>query len=184
MGKTTAMTVAGAVMAMAMAMPAHGFSSGSGTCVASAAAASPMGIPQAGNGGYVLMLAAGAGIPNGRYVPGATATLELSGVTQFKGLLLYAEDAQGNRVGGFGSFNLLNFRLIATCGGATDSTLTHSSSLLKTLPQTFMWRAPATDVGPVTFRAIALRGFNDYYVIESGAITAVDERIFSNSFEP
>jgi hypothetical protein len=184
MGKIPSMTAAGAVMAMAMANPAHGFSSGSGTCTASAAAASPMGVAQAGNGGYALALAAGAGIPNGRYVPGATATLELSGVTQFKGLLVYAEDAQGNRVGGFTSFNLLDFRVIDTCGGATDSTLTHSSSLLKTLPQTFTWRAPATDVGPVTFRAITLRGFNDFYVIQSGAIPAFDERIFSNSFEP
>lgn len=166
------------------ANPAHAFSAGSGTCIASAAAAAPMGAAQSGSGGYALALSAGAGVPASQYVPGANATLELSGTLSFKGLLVYAEDAQGNRVGGFASFNLLQFRLLDGCGGATDSTLTHNSGLFRTLPQTFTWRAPATNVGPITFRAIVLRGFNDYFVFASAPVTAFDERIFTNGFEP
>jgi hypothetical protein len=167
-----------------VANPAHAFSSGSGTCTASAASASPMGVAQSGNGGYALGLTNGAGVPVSQYVPGANATLELSGTLSFKGLLVYAEDAQGNRVGGFASFNLLQFRLLDGCGGDTDSTLTHNSGLFRTLPQTFTWRTPATNVGPITFRAIVLRGFNDYFVIASAPATAFDERIFTNGFEP
>lgn len=141
------------------------FSTGSGTCVATAAAAAQMGTPSAGTGDYAFSLSAGPTLPTNRYLPGQPATLTLSGTQPFKGLLLYAEDAQGNRVGGFTSFNLMAFRLIDACPGPADATLTHNSSVPKAPSQAFTWAAPATDVGPVTFRAIVLRGFNDYFVL-------------------
>lgn len=164
--------------------PALAFSAGSGTCVASAASAAPMGTASAGTGGYAFSLSAGATVPADRYLPGQPATLTLSGTTAFKGLLLYAEDTQGNRGGGFSSFNLLGYRLIDTCPGPTDATLTHNSALLKTPGPTFTWVAPATDIGPVTFKAIVLLGFNSYFVLSGPTVTAVSDVVYANGFEP
>jgi len=164
--------------------PVAAFSSGSGTCVASAQTAAPMGIASPGSGGYSLQLQGPAGVPLNRYIPGQPATLTISGTTPFKGLLLYAEDAQGTRMGGFTSFNLLNYRLLAECGGADDSTLTHQSALLKPPPQDVTWRAPDTDAGTLTFRAIVLRGFNDYYILQSAPVTVFQDAVFRNGFEP
>jgi hypothetical protein len=172
-----------AALAIAPA-PVAAFSSGSGTCVASGQTAAPMGMPSSGNGGYALQLQGPAGVPANRYIPGQPATLTVTGTTAFRGLLLYAEDAQGARVGGFTSFNLLNYRLLAECGGADDSTLTHQSALTKAPPQDVTWRAPDTDVGALTFRAIVLRGFNDYFVLQSAPVTAFPDAVFGNGFEP
>lgn len=164
--------------------PVSAFSRGSGTCVASAQTAAPMGMPISGDGGYTLQLQGPAGVPPNRYIPGQPATLRISGTEPFRGLLLYAENGQGARVGGFASFNLLNYRLLTECEGADDSTLTHQSALLKAPPQDVTWRAPDTDAGALTFRAIVLRGFNNYFILQSPPVTVFPDAIFGNGFEP
>ena len=155
--------------------PAQAFSGGSGTCDATLASAMPMGTGTIGTGGYAVSLA------DGRYVPGQATTVTLSHVSDqaYKGLLIYAADSQGNRVGTFTA--PAGFRNMPACTPA-NAHLTHTTSMFKTVPLTLTWTPPATDVGPITFNQIVLLGFNSYFVFVSPPFAA--ERLFGNGFEP
>jgi hypothetical protein len=167
----------GLALALAAAAqgPAHAFSSGSGTCSATLAAAMPMGMGTLGTGGYSVALAGGG------YVPGQPVTVTLSHVSNqaFKGLLIYAADSQGNRVGSFAPTATL--QNMPACS-PEDAHLTHTSAVLKTVPLTLTWTPPATDVGPVTFNQIVLLGFNSYFVFVSPSFGS--DLLLRDGFEP
>ncbi len=154
----------------------HAFSSGSGACNASLMAAMPMGVGTLGTGGYAISM------PNGPWTPGQSSVVRLSGPGAFKGLLMYATNSSGARVGSFTISN--GYRSMPECSASTPTeTFTHDSSVLKTVPVNFTWTAPAIDVGPITFNAIVLLGFNSYFVFVSAPISSGDS-VFGNGFEP
>lgn len=154
----------------------HAFSSGSGTCNASLMAAAPMGAGTLGTGGYAISM------PNGPWTPGQSSVVRLSGPGLFKGLLMYATNSSGTRVGSFAINN--GYRSMPECSGSMPTeTFTHGSSISKSVPVDFTWTAPATDVGPITVNAIVLLGFNSYFVFVSAPISSGD-RVFGNGFEP
>ena len=95
----------------------------SGTCVASEPSVKAgMGGPQnSGVGGFSLNLPS-------TYTSGQPFTVQLSGTSQFKGFLLYAEDSSGNRVGSF-SPSLISRSQLNGC--PSTSTISHIQPHLK-----------------------------------------------------
>ncbi|KAK7099726.1 hypothetical protein V1264_022787 [Littorina saxatilis] len=75
----------------------------------------------------------------------------MGGNSQFKGLMLQARDANGQRVGTFSlSPGDLSLKLL-DCGGVAGTAVTHTGRNLKN-SVTVTWTAPMMDMGSVTFR--------------------------------
>lgn len=142
-------------------------SSISGTCFATKASVSQMcgnfcGANN-GNGNYQMSLGSAT-----QYTAGGNAitlTITNSFGTSYEGLLLYAETANSNRVGGFG-FDANKYQILTGCGGDTNATISHRNPNA-VQSGTFQWRPPATDVGAVNFRAVAVISANIWYVLNS-----------------
>lgn len=58
------------------------------------------------------------------------------------------------------------------------------SVLLRAPGPTFTWVAAATDIGPPTFKAIVLLGFNSHFVLSGPTVTAVSDVVYADGFEP
>lgn len=130
------------------------YSSVSGTCTATRASVSQMCgggcASNIGNGGFVLS----TGNVNQYTVGGSAITLTVSNSfgTSYEGLLLYAEDSNGNRVGAL-TFDSNKYQVMSSCGGSTNSTICHRNPNAVN-SATFTWRPPATDSGAVNFKAV------------------------------
>src|SRR6187401_260758 len=86
--------------------------------------------PTAGSGGYALTLPSG-------YSGGQQLTVTLTGVTQFKGLLLFGFDPGNVHVGSW-QFPA-GFRGVPSCDGSDTNTLTHTNATSKSAPLSFTW---------------------------------------------
>mmetsp|Transcript_7216 Transcript_7216/g.8152 ORF Transcript_7216/g.8152 Transcript_7216/m.8152 type:complete len:1138 (-) Transcript_7216:198-3611(-) len=91
------------------------------------------------------------------YVPDEYVTIYLRTTKarmQFRGLLLYADDSAGNKVGTWESFDETYFWMPPNCNGA----VMHLSAAPKHYLHTFRFRAPAAGTGPITFQGLIKRG--------------------------
>lgn len=74
----------------------------------------------------------------------------------FKGLLLFASDADGKHAGKFislpGDFQTMD--QLCKQNGPAGSTLSHKNANPKPATLKFKWKAPETGVGPVEFRGL------------------------------
>eukprot|EP01006_Ploeotia_vitrea_P042868 TRINITY_DN66667_c4_g1_i1.p1 TRINITY_DN66667_c4_g1~~TRINITY_DN66667_c4_g1_i1.p1 ORF type:complete len:909 (-),score=474.29 TRINITY_DN66667_c4_g1_i1:1259-3985(-) len=86
-----------------------------------------------------------------------------TGGTTFKGILIYATDSGGNRVG---QWTVPTGFQHKSCGGESGSTLTHSSSAAKAL-RSFTWTPPAKGKGDVTFNTVVVKSSKpDWFILE------------------
>eukprot|EP01114_Cavostelium_apophysatum_P003286 TRINITY_DN130_c0_g1_i1.p1 TRINITY_DN130_c0_g1~~TRINITY_DN130_c0_g1_i1.p1 ORF type:complete len:200 (+),score=27.47 TRINITY_DN130_c0_g1_i1:137-736(+) len=116
------------------------------------------------NGGYTV-----DGLPT-EYAVGETYSLTLRGATnQFKGFILHAEDANGDRVGiwrkNTGDTRAAN--VLLGCNGGSDATLGHTQDLSDAPTDTLVisWTAPENGVGAVTFSGVAVRSTTTWYIL-------------------
>ncbi len=90
------------------------------------------------------------------YRPGRWFTLVLRTLRydlKYRGLLLHADDADGNKVGEWGLPELLEspFWHPDACG---PKTVLHSGADVKSLTSSFRFRGPPVGTGPITFKAL------------------------------
>jgi hypothetical protein len=130
------------------------FPSQSGTCNTS-------GVPTAGMPGRTVQSGTNSDVAFSLYplmiTPGQTHQLTITrtnGSGGFRGLLLYAQNGSGDRIGIFDISDPSMALQYFVCGGSPSSTVTHTSS--STLASTFSinWTAPTNYIGNVTFSAI------------------------------
>lgn len=115
------------------------------------------GVGGAGSGGFSLAPSSPI------YTPGQPLTITLNGVQPFRGLLLYAFDAQGVHRGSFQTPS--GYQPLPSCGGDNSSTLGQTSSVTKPVPSAFTWTAPASGHGTLTFAALVVVSFSSWYVM-------------------
>ena len=153
---------------LALLPSALAWTTGSGTCNATGASVTT----QTGRHPITPVLGFYLTLPTS-YTPGTPLKLSLTNahsnpnISTFNGLLLYATDARGYRVGTFTAddttttTNLFNAveatedaRGVYSCYGAPGSTLTHANGGPKSFPFPLTWTPPAADVGNVTFHGL------------------------------
>jgi hypothetical protein len=92
--------------------------------------------------------------------------ISITGTNPIKGLLIYAHDVIGNRLGNF--VTTVNGVVAKTdCGGTgLSNTMQHSDNTLKSLPLTFTW-SPTQDVEAeiVHIQALVVKDFKSWYIL-------------------
>jgi len=141
------------------------FPSQSGTCDIT-------GVPTAGMPGRVVQIGASSdvaiSISPSNITPGQIHQLTFtrtSGSGGFRGLLLYAENDSGDRIGEFDISNPSMALQNYSCGGPLNSTVTHGNT--STFESTFSinWTAPTNYFGYVTFSSIVYDNANSVFNI-------------------
>jgi hypothetical protein len=146
--------------ALLVSFAASAFPNGSGTCEATAASITGMqGRPRsaAGTGPFVIT----SDMMGTTYTPGAVHMLAIVSTdsSTFTGLLLYGETMLGARAGSFDKSDAFVGSPATNCPGDLAATISHTNSgPVSENVLMIPWTAPATDVGPVTFRSIVLAG--------------------------
>jgi len=102
---------------------------------------------------------------DGTYNPGAWHTLELRSTVYdatYRGLLLYAQDASGTKVGEWSmptdKSRPALFWLSEKCRSEGGNVVVHMSADVKPRSTTFRWKAPTHGTGNVTFGALLKSG--------------------------
>lgn len=171
---TRSRSAASVALLLASASPwVHAFSSGSGSCTNVVPPHFPLG---SGNGGLALVAPAS-------YQPGQTLAVTLTAASppSFKGLLLWAEDSAALRTGSWQVPSGYQLATALNCPGSQTATLTHSNANTKSVPVSFNWTAPATDVGPVTLRALVALNLTQAFL--AAPVTIAGDHVLSDGFE-
>lgn len=157
------------VLALAGA-DASAFSGGAGTCLVGGVSVHPP--ATFGDGGFAFSAPAA-------YTPDKTLALKLSGVSGFKGILLYAIDDSAIQVGEWQS-PFPGYQIKTGCTGDAFATLTQADATLKPVPASFTWKAPPALTGTVTLEALVMTSFGTYFNVSGLQIA---EAIFLDGFE-
>ena len=147
--------------------PDGGHRSGSGAPICGPPCA-VMGPRNAGTGGHELV-ASIAAEPVFFYSPGDPVDLTLfnDGGPAYKGYIILAESAPGVPAGEFTTMPP-DAQHVFACGGGSPASVTHTLARV-TAPRSFdsfIWTAPASDVGPITFSAYPVVTLGEWYGLD------------------
>lgn len=137
------------LLAVAAVPAAHAFTTGSPVCSANAA------VMQAQHGGGVLApggINVSASSPT--YVGGQAMQIRIEGrpgTNAYKGILLSVTDTLGNAVGTYSPGPKFQVVSVSPC---TGHALTHTSNVVKSLPDSFTWIPPTGTGQPLTVNVV------------------------------
>lgn len=105
-----------------------------------------------------------------------------SGSGGFRGLLLYAQNESGDRIGIFDTSSP-SLQYLDNCGGALNSTITHTDTSAFADSFTINWTAPANYFGNVTFSAIVYESASSTFNVLTPLLVVNSNIIYANGFE-
>lgn len=121
-----------------------------------------------------------------KIVPGQSHQVTLSriaGSGGFRGLLMYAENEGGDRVGTFDVANTPSVQQL-DCSAIPNSTITHNNSSNFTSTFTINWQAPTNVFGNITFSSIVYETSPTLtFNIPTPIVVEPEDILFTNGFE-
>jgi len=147
---------------------AYAYHTGPGDCTrpGGSMAANPA---DSSNGGFAIV-----GLP-ASYTGGQAITVTLTGTENDEGFIIYAESSNGNRYGSWTPASTKS-AVVSFCDSMGDdgNSIGHTENNYNA-PSTSVsvgtWTAPATSVGDLTFKGVAVHNINEWYFLSEYVVT-------------